>query len=290
MPTEAGALVDADPLRALGRTLRGTFRASFTNLLRFYTMSGWLLASLLRPLFLLAGAAVIAHFLTGGDVPPRFFAFTGYPSYLAFVVLGLAASTLVQSALEDGGTAIYDEESAGTWDLLALTPMNRFVWMFGKTLAGMVNSLLDFALILLVGVLAFHLVLTPGNLAVAGVGLLLTMLGLQGFGFLMAAAGLLWKQPYGLSMMLSPVLIFLSGMVFPIQALPPWLQAIAQGFPLTHGLHILRESVLLGRGFGELQGSFLALAATGAAFMLVGFAAFRFLEARARRAGVMGRY
>lgn len=285
MEREAG-----ERFAALARTARATFLSAFKNQMRFYTTSGWFLSSLLSPVFLLASAAVIAHFLTGGGTPPRFFALTGYPDYLAFVVLGLAANTLVMSALEDGGTAVYDEESEGTWDLLALTPMNRFVWMFSKTLAGMVNSLLDFAIVLAIGALAFGIALTPGNLAVALLGLALTVVGLQGFGFLMAAAGLVWKQPWALAMILSPVFVFLSGLMFPVQALPGWVQALSAALPLTHGLHILREAMLLGVGIGELGRAFGMLALTGAAMMLTGFLAFRVMEQRARRMGALGRY
>jgi ABC-2 type transport system permease protein len=285
MPTEAPAV-----LTAWSRTFRATFAASLKGQMRFYTRSGWLVASLLSPLFLLATASVIAHFLAGGGTPERFFALTGYPSYLAFVVLGMAANGLLMSALEEGGSAVYDEESAGTWDLLALTPMNRFVWMAGKTLAGLAASLLDFAVILAVGVLVFGVALTPGNMTVAAAGLLLTLAGLQGFGFLMAAAGLYWKQPYALGMLLSPAFIFLSGMLFPVQALPPALQALAAAFPLTHGLRILRDAVLLGRGFADLAGAFGLLALTGAVFMTAGYAAFTVMERRARLRGVLGRY
>lgn len=278
------------PIEAWARTFRATFGANFRNQLRFYTGTGWLVSSLLSPVFLLASAAVVAQFVVGGGVPPRFFALTGYAGYLPFVVLGLAASGLVMSALDDGGSAVYDEESAGTWDLLSLTPMNRFVWMFSKTLAGMVASLVDFVIVLAVGALAFGLVLAPGNLAVALAGLALTLLGLQGLGFLMAAAGLLWKQPYALSMIFNPVLIFLSGMIFPVQALPPWVQSIAALIPLTHGLHIVRDAVLLGRGFGDLAGSFAALALTGGALMLLGYGAFVRMERTARLRGALGRY
>jgi ABC-2 type transport system permease protein len=293
MPTElaqarfgSGAWWDA-----WARTFHGTFRSNLRNQIRYYTRSGWLFSSLLSPVFLLATAAVTANFLTGGAiVPPRFFALTGYPSYVAFVVVGLATNGLVGSALEDGGSAIYDEESAGTWDLLALTPMNRFVWMFGKSLAGMVASVFDLAIVLAAGVLFFGITFTAGNLAVALLGLALTLVGLQGFGFLMAAAGLYWKQPYALAMLLSPVFVFLSGMVFPVQALPGWLQTIAAGFPLTHGLRILRDALLLGKGFADLEGSFALLLLTGAAFMAAGFGAFTVMEKRARRLGVLGRY
>lgn len=272
------------------RTLTSTFQSNLKAQLRFYTFSGWMISSMLSPVFLIATAAVIAHFLAAGAVPPRFFELTGYPSYLAFVVLGLAANGLVLSALDDGGTAVYDEESNGTWDLLALTPMNRFVWMFSKTLAGMTTSLLDFGIVLGAGALMLGIALSPGNLGVAALGLVLTIVALQGLGFLMAAAGLRWKQPYALSMIFNPVLVFLSGMVFPVQALPEWVQRIAYALPLTHGLHVFREATLLGKGLAELAPSFAALVATGAAFMLVGYAAFTVMERKAREAGALGRY
>jgi ABC-2 type transport system permease protein len=277
-------------LAALARTFRGSFRSNLTNQLRWYTFGGWMIASLFRPMFMLASAAVIAHFLAGGGVPPRFFALTGYPSYLAFVVLGMAANGLMLSTLDDGGTAIYDEENAGTWDLLALTPMNRFVWMFAKTMSGMVASLVDFALVLAAGAVLFGLSFTLAGFAVALLGLLLTIVALQGMAFLMAAAGLFWKQPYALSMMFSPVLIFLSGMMFPVEALPGWLQEVSAALPLTHGLRILREAMLRGTGLADLAPSFGGLLLTGAAFLVVGWAAFTAMERRARLRGALGRY
>lgn len=272
------------------RTARATFHASFTNSVRFYTTSGWLVSSLLMPIFLLAGAAVVARFIAPGGAPPRFVELTGYTDYLAFVVLGLATNGLVMSSLEDGGNAIYEEESAGTWELLALTPMNRFVWMFSKTLAGLVNSMVDLVIVLTLGIVAFGIHLAPQNLGVALLGLALTVVGLQGLSFLFAAAGLVWKQPFALAIILSPVLMFLTGMMFPVQALPGWVQAISAIIPLTHGLHIVREAALAGAGLGELAGSFGLLLLTGAVLMAIGFATFVRMERKARRDGAMGRY
>jgi ABC-2 type transport system permease protein len=168
--------------------------------------------------------------------------------------------------------------------------MNRFVWMFAKTLSGMVASLVDFVLVLVAGALLFGLSFTPQGFAVALLGLFLTIVALQGMAFLMAAAGLVWKQPYALSMMFSPVLVFLSGMVFPVEALPGWAQALSDALPLTHGLRILRDAMLRGAGLGQLAPSFGMLLLTGAAFLAVGYVAFVALERRARFAGAMGRY
>lgn len=274
----------------LARTFRSTFRTSLIQQIRGSTLSGWTVGAIVTPIFLFAGAWVVMRFLGQGDSPGRFFELTGYPSYLAFVVLGVAFNGLAMGALEDGGNAIYEEESNGTWDVLSLAPFNRFVWMFAKTLAGLLTGFVDFFAVLALGAVAFRVAPTMHGLGVALLGIALTLVALQGLGFLMAALGLVWKQPYAIAFILSPVVILLSGMMFPVAALPGWAQALSNVIPLTHGLHIVREAILLDRGVADLAPAFLRLAASGAAFMAVGFAAFRSMETRARDLGVLGRY
>lgn len=272
------------------RTFRSTFQANLITQIRAYTLSGWTITTIMVPIFLFAGAWVVLSFLGQGDSPGRFFELTGYPSYLAFVVLGVAFNGLAVGALEDGGNAIYEEESNGTWDLLSLAPFNRFVWMFAKTLAGLLTSFVDFFAVLALGAFFFHVAPTLNGLLVALVGIVLTVLALQGVAYLMAAIGLVWKQPYALAFLLSPALILLSGMMFPVAALPAWTHPIASAIPLTHGLHIVREAILLDRGFADLAPTFGWLALSGLAFMTVGFSAFKFMETKARELGVLGRY
>jgi len=272
------------------RTFTSTFRSSFISAIRGSTFSGWTISAIMVPVFLFAGAWVVLRFLGTGDTPERFFALTGYPSYLAFVVLGVAFNGLALGALEDGGNAVYEEESNGTWDILSLAPFNRFIWMFAKTLASLVTSFVDFFAVLLLGALVFGFAPTPGGLLVAIVGIMLTVVALQGMGFLMAAIGLVWKQPFALAVLLSPAMILLSGMMFPVAAMPAWVQPFSNAIPLTHGLTIVRDAILLDRGFVELLPVFGRLLLTGGILMAIGFTAFRFMETKARELGVLGRY
>ena len=272
------------------KTFRSTFKASLLTQFRAYTLSGWTISAILSPVFLFMGAWVVLRFLTNGANPSGFFALTGYPSYLAFVVLGVAFNGLASSALEDGGNAIYDEESNGTWDVLSLAPFNRFVWIFAKTLAGLVTGFVDFFAVLLLGFVAFRFAPTWGGLAIALVGIAITIVALQGFGYFMAAVGLRWKQPYAIAFLLSPVVILVSGMMFPITVLPGWAQWISNAIPLTHGLTIVRDAILVNRGLVDLLPVFLRLIASGAAFMAIGYGAFIVMEKKAREAGVLGRY
>ena len=272
------------------RTFTSTFKAALLGQFRGYTLSGWTISAILSPVFLFAGAFVVLRFLGQGASPSRFFELTGYPSYVAFVILGVAFNGLGMSALEDGGNAVYEEESNGTWDVLSLAPFNRFVWMFAKTLAGLVTGFVDFFAVLALGSLVFGVTPTLHGLLVALVGIALTLVALQGLGFFMAALGLRWKQPFALAFILSPVLVLLSGMMFPVQVLPSWLQPLANAIPLTHGLTIVRDALLLDRGFSDLVPVFARLVVSGAILMAIGFFSFRYMETRARERGILGRY
>lgn len=276
-------------LPRFARTFTSTFRANLTSTIRAYTLSGWTVSAILSPIFLFAGAYVTVNFIAPGG-SQHFSDLTGYPAYVPYVILGVAFYGLAAGALEDGGNAIYEEETNGTWDLLSLAPFNRFVWMFSKTLAALLTSFIDFFAVLLLGSLLFRFAPTWHGLLVACAGIVLTLVALQGFGFVMAALGLVWKQPYAVAMIMSPFMILLSGMMFPTSILPTWVQPLSNIIPLTHGLAIVRDAILLDKGFVDLAPAFLRLAVTGALFMAAGFGAFNFLEKRARTLGVLGRY
>jgi ABC-2 type transport system permease protein len=272
------------------RTLRGTFVTSFLSQLRRYTLSGWLVTTAVSPIFLIATAWVIARLVAGGGSPDLFLRTTPYPDYLSFVALGMAFQGLASAAMETGGNAIYEEERWGTWELVAMTPFDRFTWLFAKTAAGVATALVDFAVVLGAGAILFDLHLTVSSLGAAAVGLVGTVLGLVGFAFLFAAAGIVWKEPRALAVILSPFVIFLTGMMFPLQALPEVLQVAGAFIPLTHGIRIVRDALLLGAGIGDVLVSLALLAATAVVHAVVGFLVFRRFERKAKRKGRVGKY
>jgi ABC-2 type transport system permease protein len=68
--------------------------------------------------------------------------------------------------------------------------------------------------------------------------------------------------------------IMLSGYLFPIEAMPRWLQWISAAIPLTYYLRIIRALLLKGVGVGSLQTEILALIFF--AIVLIGAASLRF--------------
>jgi ABC-2 type transport system permease protein len=68
--------------------------------------------------------------------------------------------------------------------------------------------------------------------------------------------------------------IFLSGFLFPLEAMPRFLQVLSYLVPLRYMLVIIRGIILKGVGFDALAGGVGALFVFGA--VILGFAATRF--------------
>jgi ABC-2 type transport system permease protein len=68
--------------------------------------------------------------------------------------------------------------------------------------------------------------------------------------------------------------IMLSGYLFPIEAMPQWLQWISAAIPLTYYLNIIRALLLKGVGIASVQNDIFILIFFG--IVLIGAASLRF--------------
>ena len=275
-------------IESLGRTFAASFGANIRSVVRYYTFRGYVFSSIMFPIFMIATAWTIARVVGGslGDFQLR----TGYPDYLSFVIVGFAFTGLVTASLEQGGNTVYSEQLEGTWELVALTPANKFAWMAGKILAFLLNSALNLALVFTIGWALFGMSVVPSGIPLATLGIFLAVLSLQGFSFLMAGVGMVWKQPHAIAILLSPFFIFISGMMFPVDRLPPAVQYISYAFPLTYGLNIIRGSLLRGLGPADMVNDFIGLLITSSVMMVFGYLVYRKMDRLARRAGTLSTY
>jgi ABC-2 type transport system permease protein len=273
---------------SLLRTAGASFDANIRSVIRYYTFRGYVVSSLLFPIFMIATAWVIAQVV--GGTPADFRQRTGYPDYLSYVIIGFAFTGLVTASLEQGGNTVYSEQLEGTWELVALTPASKFAWMTGKTLAFLLNSALNLVLVFLLGWAVFGMTVVQSGIPLAILGILLAVLSLQGFSFLMAGIGMVWKQPHAIAILLSPFFIFISGMMFPVDRLPVAVQYLSYSFPLTYGLNIIRGALLKGLGPAEMGNDFQGLLVTSMAMMVIGFVVYRRMDGLARRSGSVGTY
>jgi len=160
--------------------------------------------------------------------------------YSVWAAPGLIAMTVLFSATSMAGAAIVFERRIGSFERLLLFP-TRYVSIalgksFGSFLFGLITSL---STLLVVYVLLHAFPLNP---ALFTLSLLLAVLQSSSFGVLLAFA---IKDPSQTMTVFNIVrfpMIFLSGVIIPINQLPPPLEALSYALPLTYSTELIRYS------------------------------------------------
>jgi ABC-2 type transport system permease protein len=192
-----------------------------------------------------------------------------------FIVPGLMAVILMMtSALLTSGT-ISRERERGTIEQLVASPLKSHELMLGKIAAYTLLSLVDVALVVLVGTLWFGVPLRGSLLLLCACSLLFLMSAL-GIGLLISAAIPSQQTAMVAAIMATMVpSILLSGFYFPISSMPVPIQVVTYLIPARYFLVIVRGIFLKGVGVAVLWPHILTLAVLGTALLSASILAFK---------------
>lgn len=170
-------------------------------------------------------------------------------------------------------TTIVRERERGTIEQLIVTPIRSWELVVGKLTPYVILSLFDTLVVLAVGNLWFKVPVRGDlGLIIATSGLLL-LSGL-GIGLFASTTAKTQQEAFMTVWMTLLPAIFLSGFLFPIEAMPTVLRWISYIIPLRYYLVIIRALMLKGVGAAAIQNEIIALAVFGIGIM--GAAAMRF--------------
>jgi ABC-2 type transport system permease protein len=170
--------------------------------------------------------------------------------------------------------AIVREREQGTIEQLIVTPVRPVELIIGKVTPYVVIAFLNLLEILAIGVWWFGVPVhgsLPLLLALSAV-FLATSLGL---GILISTLAKTQHEAMLLTFFILMPSVFLSGYLFPIEAMPAALQFISQLVPLTYVLVIVRSIVVKGVGFPVLVGEVAALGVYGIVLLSLAAATFQ---------------
>jgi ABC-2 type transport system permease protein len=210
--------------------------------------------------------------MTALEVHPRVWYNPNMKS-INFMVPGLIAAIVFILTMIMTGLAIVQEREWGTIEQLMVTPIRPIELVTGKVAPYVVISFLEILEVLLFGVFWFGVPVRGSVFLLLALSalFLLTSLGLGIF--ISSVANNFQQAMYVISFIMLPSL-FLSGFIYPLDAMPRGLQMVSYLNPLRYMLIIMRGIVLKGVGMEALKGDVAALAVFGVAIM--GFAATRF--------------
>jgi len=143
------------------------------------------------------------------------------------------------------------EKGGGLLERLFATPLRPSEFVLGHALALGTLAIFQSLVVLAAAILIFQVEIV-GNLALAFAFLLLFAAGNQGLGIMMSAAARNELQ----AIQFIPVILFpsllLTGVFFPLEAIPTAFRPFSYAVPLTYAADALKGIVLRGWGLGEL--------------------------------------
>jgi ABC-2 type transport system permease protein len=183
-------------------------------------------------------------------------------SYFDFIAPGIMAMTVMMSVMTGLPAAISQEREVGTLDGMMVAPINRLSVILGKTLAQMSRGILQGILILVLSILLFGVTIHGNILLVFGL-LLLGVFSFVGLGVVLTSFA---KDQETAVMMMTTIMfpmMFLSGVFFPIEQMPWFMQSISKFLPLTYVADALRKVMVLGADIPAISSELLILIVFG---------------------------
>lgn len=160
------------------------------------------------------------------------------PGLLGMVVMFM---TTLMTAM-----GVVREREHGTMEQLVVTPIRPVELMLGKIIPYFFIGCLDFLLVYLAGIYLFDLQFA-GNLPLfMGLSLLLVFTTL-GLGLLLSTVAQNQQQAMQLALIVVMPQVLISGMIFPLSALPKAIQYIAYLLPFSHYVPIARGMFIKGQ-------------------------------------------
>lgn len=244
---------------------------------------------LIRPL---SGLLIVGFiFLIGSFVAGSF-----NPEYFAYMFVGNCFFIYVVQIMMTMSFLIHDDRAH--YEVLKHIYLSRgsLKWyILGRALNGVMNASVSLILTLALGILIFQGLLgvqIPINWLEVDYPLLALSLALGiicfiAMGFILCGVNLMTaKVQFMLPDYVSGILYLFGGVVFLPEMLPNWGQAISNALPITYFLRSVRFSILHQANFNP-QNELTYLLLTTIATVIVGMAAFRVSEYKARRDGLI---
>ncbi|WP_204112421.1 ABC transporter permease [Shimia biformata] len=189
------------------------------------------------------------------------------------IVPGLVGIILTMTMIMFTSAAIVRETERGNMEMLINTPVKPLELMIGKIIPFLVIGLVQVAIVLGLGNLLFNVPINGGMGTLLAVTLLFIGASLS-LGLVLSTIAKNQLQAMQMTMFVILPSILLSGFMFPFDGMPKPAQYIAELFPATHFMSMIRGVVLRDATLVEMAGGALWLSG----FTVVGLAVatFRF--------------
>jgi ABC-2 type transport system permease protein len=214
--------------------LRGIYTIWYRDILRFWHDRMRLVGSITLPLLFL--------FVFGSGLSNRMGFLSSGIDFTQFIFPGIIGMSVLMSSFMAGVSVVWDREFGFLKEVL-VAPISRASVAVGKTLGATTVALLQGSIILLFAPLIGVSLSIWTVLALLPLMFLLAA-SMGSLGILLATRIRSMEAFQAVMQMLMFPMVFLSGVFFPVQGLPVWMNVLVKLNPATYGIAPIRQVIL----------------------------------------------
>jgi ABC-2 type transport system permease protein len=260
--------------------IHGLWALTQRDLRKWYTNPYQLLISLIQPVIwmgLFGKALNFGSFITAGasssgvNADAIMLSFFGTTSYFSYLVCGMLVFIVLFSSTFAGMSVVWDRRF-GFMNKALSTPVSRGAIVMGKILQSVVRSIIQAAVVLIIGV---ALGLETNGLTALGLAgtfavIFLVSMGLSGLFVMLSLRSSNWQTQMAVINLLNLPLLFASNALFPAKIMPLWLQDVVRVNPVSYAVDAIRQLLIGATGSYALWVDFSVVLGFAAFFSIVG--------------------
>jgi len=276
-PVQPSVRGGAARLRMALRVFKGAFLFGRKGLIMWDSWEMWVMQIVITPIAQIGFFALLSIYLQ-------------YPtSVTQYIVIGNAIQSMSFAAVFAVANITSQDKWQGTLPSTMVTPANRVALFIGRAWFQVLLAALIAAAGLFYASTIFGVSFAATDFLGLAVAVLLTSVAMTGFGLLISAVGLYLRTALIVANIFLFVTLLLSGVNFPVSALPAWLQPVSWVIPLTYGTQAVRMAIA-GGTFSQLLPTLSWEALDALLVMVAGYALFTGFESLSRRTGRFEEY
>jgi len=210
--------------------------------------------------------------------------------YFTFVLIGIAVSNYMSVASRGYADRLREAQLTGTLEAMMMTPTPVGQIVVFSTIYDFLFASLRVAVYIGIGAAFFGLDVSNARWGWALLFLLVSIIAFSSIGIISAAFIMIFKRGDPLAMLLNAVSFLFSGVYYPVEVLPGWLQWVSAALPMTWALRGLRAAISSTGDSGDLLTQALVLVLFAAVLWPVSLAFFSLAVRKARKDGTLGKF
>jgi ABC-2 type transport system permease protein len=174
--------------------------------------------------------------------------------YVQYLLPGSIVMSIFMMVMIGGGIIFIDDKARGLHEGYLVTPITKLELILGFNLSGTIKAVLAGVVLMTIGsvIAGVPHPFEPLRLLRLLVVIIVTATALVSMMFLLMVRVSDPLMPRAIFGVLNTLLFFPSGAVYPPQAFPTWMRAIAAVDPFTYAVHAFKSLLLKNTGFAAL--------------------------------------